>query len=390
MSKWIDLHQHLYGCLTPQMLWDFGKANHQKYEGRLKWYEAEYFKAMGVKVDSAAYWSQKNGLEQLTDDFLVTKPVPFAVFQAKFNLAIALLPLDKHYKEVLSAVTAHQHQQNYRYSEYRIPILESFDNTQAKQFIKDLIEHSLEIQGQYYDSFSFKILISMPPNKDSMLEKHQLLVEMQQDHLDFYKVIAGIDFCYFEETDLYYDKLKLIDQSPLDCYLHLGETFETYGLLQAYTRIAEGITKPVKRFAHLNVLGVEPTIDNLFKENHEIAFVEDWIKKHKSAADQATYAKDPLNYAHQLREEILEYMSVNKVVVESCPSSNLLLSGTSPEEHPIHTFQKHNIPYVISTDDAGIFDTDMAKEYKICKEILGLADNEIAAIESRSLASMNP
>ena len=85
-----DFHVHLHGCLDPQDLWSMGKDLWQDRQDKLAWYAQEFEKATGRKPDVASYWQDQDGQAILAQDFLCLEPTTFAVFQAKFNLIIAL------------------------------------------------------------------------------------------------------------------------------------------------------------------------------------------------------------------------------------------------------------------------------------------------------------
>ena len=50
-------------------------------------------------------------------------------------------------------------------------------------------------------------------------------------------------------------------------------------------------------------------------------------------------------------------------VVEVCPTSNLRIGGIAdPLHHPVHRFLDAGVPFVVASDDPGIFDTTIRAE----------------------------
>jgi adenosine deaminase len=50
-------------------------------------------------------------------------------------------------------------------------------------------------------------------------------------------------------------------------------------------------------------------------------------------------------------------------VVEVCPTSNLRIGGIAdPLHHPVHRFIEAGVPFVVASDDPGIFDTSVRDE----------------------------
>jgi adenosine deaminase len=60
-------------------------------------------------------------------------------------------------------------------------------------------------------------------------------------------------------------------------------------------------------------------------------------------------------------------------IVEVCPTSNRLIGGISdPAHHPVHRFHAEGLPFVVSSDDPGIFGTTLSAELDwVCAQIGG-------------------
>ena len=64
-------------------------------------------------------------------------------------------------------------------------------------------------------------------------------------------------------------------------------------------------------------------------------------------------------------DETLKLMQQKGIAVEINLSSNAFILGVTGKQHPITIYHQHNIPLVISTDDAGVLRTDLTEQYVI-------------------------
>lgn len=62
-------------------------------------------------------------------------------------------------------------------------------------------------------------------------------------------------------------------------------------------------------------------------------------------------------------DELLKFMSTNKIPVEICLSSNDIILGIKGEEHPFSLYQKYNVPMIICTDDEAVSRSNITLEY---------------------------
>jgi aminodeoxyfutalosine deaminase len=85
---------------------------------------------------------------------------------------------------------------------------------------------------------------------------------------------------------------------------------------------------------------------------------------------------------------LAESMALRRIVLENCPTSNLLTGALSKQtrkpsasldDHPLREFVKRKIPITLSSDDPGIFHTNLLSEYSIAAS-LGLTDAQLVEI----------
>jgi adenosine deaminase len=126
------------------------------------------------------------------------------------------------------------------------------------------------------------------------------------------------------------------------------------------------------------------------------------ISVHSGEADVPNaprYVKDAIEFlgatriGHGLQihkdEEVMNYVKDNNITLELCPTSNWLTNAVKDlKDHPFKKLYDFGIRTTISTDDPGIFDTTMDKEYKLLKDLFDLrledfeACNDMAASAS--------
>jgi adenosine deaminase len=88
-------------------------------------------------------------------------------------------------------------------------------------------------------------------------------------------------------------------------------------------------------------------------------------------------AKDPF---------VINLVRNKAIPLELCLTSNWLTQAVpSITEHPIKTLMQAGVPVTINTDDPGVFDTDMVKEYQLLSQFYGFTQadfdrcNDVAA-----------
>ena len=67
------------------------------------------------------------------------------------------------------------------------------------------------------------------------------------------------------------------------------------------------------------------------------------------------YENDPIS--------LMRHMAMQKIAVEINLTSNQEILGVSGSNHPLHVYRRFDVPYVISTDDAGVSRSSLSNEY---------------------------
>ena len=77
-------------------------------------------------------------------------------------------------------------------------------------------------------------------------------------------------------------------------------------------------------------------------------------------------------------EKVMEIVRERKIVLELCPTSNMLTNAIpNLREHPLKKFLNFGILTTINTDDPGIFNTNMNREYRIARDLIGMSREEL-------------
>lgn len=81
-------------------------------------------------------------------------------------------------------------------------------------------------------------------------------------------------------------------------------------------------------------------------------------------------------------EKLLAYMADNKIAIESCPTSNYQTATVKNlKKHPMATFLKHNVLVTLNTDDPAVSNIDIAHEYQVAHEVLGISEQQLKTIQ---------
>ncbi len=85
-------------------------------------------------------------------------------------------------------------------------------------------------------------------------------------------------------------------------------------------------------------------------------------------------------------ESLLDLIAERGIALEICPTSNVQTSTVrSLAEHPLPFFLARGIKATLSTDDPSISGIDLAHEYRVAAEDLGLSEAELRRLQENAL-----
>jgi adenosine deaminase len=81
-------------------------------------------------------------------------------------------------------------------------------------------------------------------------------------------------------------------------------------------------------------------------------------------------------------EHLMDYMAKNEVAIECCLTSNFQTGAcTNIAKHPIKIFLEKGILVTLNTDDPGVSGIEIADEYQLAKQQVGLTDEQLLHIQ---------
>ncbi len=85
-------------------------------------------------------------------------------------------------------------------------------------------------------------------------------------------------------------------------------------------------------------------------------------------------------------QELMAELVARDVVLEICPTSNVCTKAVANlAEHPFPILRDAGVRLTLNTDDPGMFDTDLNKEYRIAHEVFGLDATELTELARESV-----
>ena len=199
---------------------------------------------------------------------------------------------------------------------------------------------------------------------------------------------------------------------------HVGESFNDKSLESAVRWVHEAADFGAHRLGHAISLGVDPALYGNHTRNESVAERIDQLNYDLNHRDGLAKFGIPMDVA-AIKQELqrlkalpadclltIEYEDAKLdeirlrqkyaidcihalgAVIEVCPTSNRRIAGiTSPEHHPLRQFLASDAPFIIATDDPGIFGTTLADELAWVMEHHHVAHDAMERIVDLSWAS---
>jgi adenosine deaminase len=420
-----DLHNHLYGCLTAERLYEIGRMNPNP---RWHLFIDSYQKSYRKEIDCKNFFKNYNSIKKFSELYYFDHKGTFLEFQAKFNLIIALVQFTpEEMNEVACSVVVDHSIQGVSHAEYRIMFSADESKSVFENRILNVCEglQQGEMESKRKGNFiRAEAVLSLHRDKNT-LENYIWLKELMSKYDIVKNRITGIDFCHIEEgnppkkkKDFFERVLKDNHAEPnssLAILYHVGESFQDKTPFSAIRWIYETASNGAHRLGHCIALGIP---SSFFKGSIRTESIEEridqiqWeldhyenIRNYGDYFSKETLERDLRNYSNQMETEkkisfpmekkeisylstiqnyVMDSIKSNKTVIESCPSSNTYLGMIDKlEDHPLPTFIKHQMSVTISTDDPGIFNTNIHKEYNKARE-MGISDETLDSIKKTS------
>jgi hypothetical protein len=342
----------------------------------------------------------------------------FPRFQAKFDLIIAGSRIGRAYvdetqrpaaiaeiREVARRVLIDQRDEGIGYAEQRF----FFGRHATSAFVDEALGALLEDYARAPDGITARLAVSLP-REDAFL--HWPLVQKHalgpHGH-----ALTGVDFCFFEEgfpqkhQRAFFAELARFNaahpERALAVLYHVGESFEDKSLESAVRWVQEAAELGAHRLGHAIALGVDPEAygahvrpESVGERRDQIAYdlrhcdvlrragvhvdVDALERERALLAEKPESETLKIVYDHRRLHEVRARQRVamaaireTGAVIEVCPTSNLRIGGlVDPKHHPVHRFYEEGLPFVVASDDPGIFGTRLRDEIDWVAGQLGL------------------
>ncbi len=410
-AELVDLHVHLYGCLSPKDIWILGRDS-ELDSNMLDLFDHRYRKVFGRPSSYEAYWLSESGVDAIAEDYLATTRSTFAEFQAKFDLLPALFPLKPHAPLILSHVIDKHHDEGIQFIEYRCFLPPYLNDSEIDRYLTDMVHVLIDKENAYQKEIQPSLVMSIPRQPEIFNRLYEVLHSWLDAHPSYRSYIVAIDLCASEEghpPKSISESLARVAQnnsrepkSSLAILYHVGEQYSHLSLCSSVRWVHQAVSIGAHRLGHAASLGLDSSILLGSEGNETVSERFDhliWLKENNhwlsengvelSSSDitkelrsleskqpddmlSVHYTPEYLEQFNQLQHAILSNLSKTKIIIESCPTSNSILTDAPLDQrHPLVKFKKYGLPVSIGSDDPGIFDCTLASELDLAQSLAG-------------------
>lgn len=429
-----ELHLHLYGCLHGRRVLEMLARREQPSWER---YEPKYEREFGRPSAARALLERfRGGDESAIAEFEALfvfgddDAGSFGRFQAKFDLIAAAsvvgiaarVPheIPNALEEIRLAahmVLEDQHREGIGYAEQRF----FFGAGTDPQLIECGLATLLEVYLR-----SEKVVARLAPSlpRSDPWPHFEIVQRLALSPLG--SALTGVDFCFIEEGHppkaqqalfaAVRDHNERHPERALAILYHVGESFEDKSLESAVRWVHEAAELGAHRLGHAIALGVDPDAygahvrrESVAERRDQIAYDlrhTDDLARYGVHVDRGALAREQIIleghtedlrivYDHRRLHEVrarqrfaMHEVRRHAAVVEVCPTSNLRIGGLrDPLHHPVRRFLEEGVPFVVASDDPGIFGTTLRAELDWVTRHAQLDDDQRSALLERTWRS---
>lgn len=173
----------------------------------------------------------------------------------------------------------------------------------------------------------------------------------------------------------------------------IGILSRSYGEARCYQEL-QALLRVKNEIVALDLAGDEKGFPAIkFKSHFKLAREAGWqITVHAGEADGPHSIRQAIDELGATRighgvaarkdDDLMDFMAENGISIECCLTSNFQTGAcTDIAQHPIKAFIERGIVVTLNTDDPGVSGIEIADEYKIAREIVGLSGEQLKQIQ---------
>src|SRR6202035_3478011 len=81
--------------------------------------------------------------------------------------------------------------------------------------------------------------------------------------------------------------------------------------------------------------------------------------------------------------DLLRRLREERIPLEVCITSNVKTGAVaSLEAHPVRRLFDAGVPITLNTDDPAVFETDLAREFALARDVFGFSEEELKGISA--------
>jgi hypothetical protein len=428
-----ELHVHLGGCIGYGTCLEMLLACP---DPKWTWYETHFEEAYGMPSEARSLVAQvAAGDEDARARFREVFEFgdgdggQFSKFQAKFNLllvgdmAFRCLREDVSVEDGLRALG---------------PVIESIHRERQRQAL-DHVETRLFLgrasrdRGQPFIAGILEAYDDLPGSPNT-----ELIVSLDRgDPLTLWQGVkelalgptghrlVGVDFCNVEEgfppkgLSAFFDDFNAFNREHperrLALVYHVGESYDDKSLESAVRWVVEAALAGAHRLGHAIALGIHPNHYGPHSRTELVSERRDQIAydlSHKAdlraygvPVDETALATELQTLSGRADDDCIEIsyderrllefghrqrlgadqIRATQAIIEVCPSSNRRIAGIrNDEHHPIHRFAEWNLPFIICSDDPGLFGVTLDDELETARLMLNWKPEEMSPLIERA------
>jgi adenosine deaminase len=434
-----ELHLHLYGTIRAHDYLERLGARDIDW----RYYEKTFERAYGARPPLREILDQHRAGDPDAADafrrlfvFGDADAGNFERFQAKFNLLIngselmnvatsrhpdPVAPVAEEIDFFVTRMLDDQRRQGITYAEQRMLFGPTFEMETIRRLSQSILDRYAAASRE---GFTARLAMGLP--RTDPWPCFELTTELalgpNGEH------VTGVDFCNVEEGFPPKDKREFFaavhdwnDRHPeraLAILYHVGESFTDKSLESAVRWVHEAAEFGAHRLGHAIALGVDPQVYGNHERSESVAerldqigydlahaeglrargvhIVENELRRERDALRASKRDARVVHRYDALRADdvrarqdyAMACVRASGAVVEVCPTSNLRIGGIAdPLHHPVHRFIDAGVPFVVASDDPGIFDTTVRDELNWVAREAALEPGDIEGLLERAWRS---